>query len=160
MRPRAKCGIMRGIIRLTRKRMNTIQFEWTPELSVGDDELDAQHKRLLHQVNILLEAIFQKESPEVVTDALGFCDEYISEHFTAEEQYLRDHGYPHMEEHVALHDGFRRRYAEMKEKLKIEGASENLLHELENDLARWFIVHIGTEDKKYAAHISAASQEA
>lgn len=126
-----------------------LKFVWTPELSVHDATLDAQHQQLLEQINILLDAIGKGADLPVLQKAIDFLDDYTVVHFAAEEMYMRDHLYPLLDTHMEMHRAFKGRYEIMKEKLLKQGASEAILVELENDLARWWIEHIGKADKQY-----------
>ena len=132
----------------------SFQFTWTQDLSVGNVALDQEHQRLLAQVNTLIDAIVSGRGPVVVTPAVEFLNTYVDEHFANEEKYMRENGYPDLEAHIAVHHRFREQYAELKKKIELQGPSEELLLDIENKLARWWIEHIGVQDKKYAVFIA------
>jgi hemerythrin len=132
----------------------SFQFTWTQDLSVGNVALDQEHQRLLSQVNVLIDAIVSERGPVVVAPAVEFLNTYIDEHFADEERYMRENEYPDVETHIALHDRFREQYTELKKKIELQGPSEDLLLDIENKLARWWIEHIGVQDKKYAVFIA------
>ncbi len=132
----------------------SFQFIWTQDLSVGNVALDAEHKRLLEQVNVLVDAIVSERGPVVVAPAVEFLNTYISEHFANEAKYMLENEYPDVEAHVALHRQFVEQYTELKKKIELQGPSEDLLLDIENKLARWWIEHIGVQDKKYAVFIA------
>ena len=132
----------------------SFQFVWTPDLSVGNHTLDQEHQRLLAQVNVLVNAIVSDEGSAVIKPVIEFLDTYINEHFADEEQYMRDNKYPDTDAHIALHHQFKEQYAELKQKIESQGPSEYILIDIENKLTRWWIEHIGTQDKKYAIFIA------
>ncbi|MFO1425295.1 MAG: hemerythrin domain-containing protein, partial [Candidatus Competibacteraceae bacterium] len=59
--------------------------EWSNELSVGIEEIDAQHKVLVDLLNQIHEAIQQRHGAEVTRDIVLRLDEYTRVHFAVEE---------------------------------------------------------------------------
>jgi hemerythrin len=138
-----------------RKNMNqsNVKFEWSPDISVGDDDLDRQHQMLLGQINSLIDYVADGMRGELVDDAILFLDRYINEHFVDEEAYMRKHNYPHIDEHIELHRGFADKYVRLKEKLEKGVTIPILIADIEIYLGRWWLEHIGVEDKKYALFV-------
>lgn len=130
------------------------KFQWTEELSVGDPLLDKQHQHLLSKINALIDAIFESEDTVSVYEIIRFLDSYVNEHFRDEEDYMFTHGYPKLDEHRLLHEAFIIQYRNLKQKIFTEKPSELSLVEMENILAKWWINHIGQEDKKYADFVA------
>ena len=125
-------------------------FEWTPEISVGDEKIDGQHQRLLGQVNTLLSYIVSEKNDAIVIDAVSFLDKYISEHLAYEEQYMTEHKYPDIENHIKYHKDFIEHYKTFKERLNAGVSRESLALDIEQYIGNWWLDHIGKEDKKYA----------
>ncbi len=130
-------------------------FEWTPEISVGDEKIDGQHQRLLGQVNTLLSYIVSEKNDAIVIDAVSFLDKYISEHLAYEEQYMTEHKYPDIENHIKYHKDFIEHYKTFKERLNAGVSRENLALEIEQYIGNWWLDHIGKEDRKYAEFVKA-----
>ncbi len=128
-------------------------FVWTPEISVGDEVLDNQHKQLLENLNRLFHAMIDGDT-SVVAKSLAFLDSYIFEHLSYEEGYMKRYNYPDFEQHKKLHENFIAKYDEFKEKLQAHGPSEELVFEMENFVGNWWLSHIGREDKKYAEFVA------
>jgi hemerythrin-like metal-binding domain len=127
----------------------SIYFEWTKNLSVGESHIDNQHQKLLAQVNKIIEAmVFGATSKEVV-EAVSFFDEYVKEHFSYEEDYMRKNNYPGLEEHKKRHQEFKKNNFSFKEKLNAGVSPRELIMDIETYLGQWWITHIGKEDKKY-----------
>jgi len=131
-----------------------IKFEWTPDLSVGENHIDEQHQKLLARVNELLEAILQGEAQEVIADTIQFFDRYAQEHFQYEEEYMRENGYPGLAEHQLQHQGFEKQYKEFKRNLASGMDKEQLALQVENYLGKWWLQHIGEDDKQYSLYIA------
>lgn len=136
----------------------SFQFTWTQDLTVGNATLDAEHQQLLEQVNILVDAIVSERGPVVVQSVMDFLDTYVDQHFSDEEKFMQEHAYPDREAHIAIHRSFTEQYAKLKEKIALDGPSEELLIDIENKLARWWIEHIGVQDKKYAVFVRLQSK--
>lgn len=91
-------------------------FEWTDAFSVGVEEIDQQHKRLMDLVNRLHDAIECSNSLatmaavlnefDTVRDAIKELSAYASYHFTLEDQYMRSYAYPKREPHHQEHEAF------------------------------------------------------
>lgn len=128
-------------------------FEWTPEISVGDETIDKQHQRLLGQVNTLLSYIVSEKNDAIVIDAVAFLDKYIDEHFTYEEKYMLEHKYPEIEHHIKHHRDFIEHYKNFKDRLNAGVSREALALDIEQYIGNWWLVHIAQEDKKYANFI-------
>lgn len=130
-----------------------IKFKWTSDISVNDEIIDAQHKELLNQINILLDAVFNEKDISIVKETVNFLENYIHGHLEYEEEYMERHFYPELSHHKEIHDKFNQRYTEFKNRLEISGPTKEMFSEVETFLGNWWIHHIGHEDRKYAEFI-------
>lgn len=130
------------------------EFEWSPQISVGEDILDEEHQALLETINKLLAAILNREPKEKIEETIAFLDAYIDLHFKHEEEYMRENNYPEIEEHKELHGYFILQYNAFKERLSKLGPQNELALDVETYLGNWWLEHIAKEDKKYATHIT------
>ena len=64
-------------------------IEWSNELSVGIEEIDAQHKVLVDLLNQTHEAIQQRYTAQVTNDIIDQLGEYTRVHFAVEESLMR-----------------------------------------------------------------------
>lgn len=132
----------------------TIHFNWEESMSVGDDVLDAQHKRLLSQINKVLDAIvFGVEAKDVQDNMISFLNQYIEEHLSYEEEYMRKINYPDILQHIQKHRNFILNYDKFKEKFDIGEDRAELITEIEQCISSWWLEHIGKEDKKYQLYL-------
>lgn len=82
--------------------MNELVFDTT--LSVGIEEVDDDHRKLVNLFNLLNQAVAKEESTEYIAALL---DELISctvWHFKHEERLMLKHGYDGLAEHRAEHN--------------------------------------------------------
>ncbi|MGL4368800.1 MAG: bacteriohemerythrin, partial [Spirochaetota bacterium] len=78
-------------------------FEWGKEFVLGIDEIDAQHKWLIDQVNAFFLRYKSSESDAATGQMLNAILEYMNEHFTCEEDFLERQSYPALESHRRSH---------------------------------------------------------
>jgi len=139
------------------------KVEWDPSLSVGERTIDEQHKKMIDQINKLIE-ILSSLSVDMgsLRETGHFLYTYIKEHFTYEEKYMEDNTYPGLEEHVKIHQNFINFYKDFQAELKKEMTSgsfssvevERLMQKIKTYLLEWFVQHIKGDDQKYAKYIS------
>lgn len=131
------------------KEPKNAHFEWTPDMTVGEEMIDSQHQRLLAQLNKVIDAMIYGEASQEVASAVAFFGQYADEHLAYEEAYMDRRGYAAIEEHEKWHQEFRDTYADFKQKLEGHVTPDNLLMEMEVYLGSWWTNHILHEDKKY-----------
>lgn len=79
-------------------------FEWRPDLSVGNHDMDDHHQRIHFLCRCLL--VILNESPIRKSNcigALGALIPLVEEHYAAEEKILEKNGYPHLAAHASEH---------------------------------------------------------
>jgi len=59
---------------------------WTPEFSVGVEEIDGQHKERYRNVEIFFEQIRKGNGNGDLADLLTFLEGYQATHFSSEER--------------------------------------------------------------------------
>ena len=130
------------------------QIEWRDEYSVNHHDLDEHHKVFIHLYNRLSDIVASQAATEeflgrVVEDLI----EYADNHFTAEENILRDHQYPEFDNHKREHEEIKRYLAALKGEF---GKGKKELEEVILFFVKdWFIKHIQGSDKKYAEYFKA-----
>lgn len=128
----------------------TIHLKWTEDFSVGDKEIDSQHKKLLMEINKILDAIvFGVDAKEVHDNIIPFLDEYIKEHFSYEENYMRKMNYPNFKKHKRQHYNFIKNYIKFKNEFDNGVDRKKFISRIEKFLGTWWLKHIGKEDREY-----------
>jgi hemerythrin len=122
--------------------------EWSDELSVGIEEIDAQHKILVELVNRLYEeTIIHKADLSVLDDILHELVEYTIIHFAVEESLFRIFDYPGTEIHTRHHNELKLQVLELQQ--KVRSGEETINTKLLLFLKNWLQHHILEEDKLY-----------
>ena len=140
--------------------MQTI--EWDPAYSVGDEEIDAQHRKLLAVINHLAALIAGDPSagdmsPQSIFDELA---DYVTSHFAYEEQRMIDSGYPAKE--VQMHRGEHRKILARLQGFEahMESGDREVMKELLPFLyGDWLVDHICKIDAQYAPYLSGEASD-
>ena len=75
---------------------------WNQELALGMASIDEQHQALVHHINTLHE---QLGNPKALGALLEDLVDTAMNHFIAEEELLKRHGYAQAEAHTSAHSG-------------------------------------------------------
>jgi len=126
-------------------------FPWSQELSVGLDEIDAQHKLLVDIINRVYEALISRASREQAGQVLEELVQYTFVHFAVEESLFRITDFPGYEGHKALHERLKQEVLQLKQRF-LRGEIELDLN-LMAFLRSWLENHIMGEDKGYVEHL-------
>ena len=123
-------------------------IEWTPALSVGVENIDAQHKIWFEKANNLFEAGRSGKSKEIISEMLDFLDDYTKQHFSDEEIYMEKISYPEIEQQKAAHKNFVEELAKLKEEYQKSGGNISIIINANRMIVNWLTRHISTMDKK------------
>lgn len=124
--------------------------EWSNELSVGIEEIDAQHKVLVDLLNQIHEAIQQRQGAEITGEIIERLREYTRIHFAVEESLMRILHYPEYERHKEEHDRLIDQLNGFRDKL--ESGKSSISFELAHFLKVWLTKHIMEADKRYTPY--------
>lgn len=141
-------GVVDAFIEVITERENACLIRWTPELSVGDINIDDQHRMLIDIINQLAnkDTSHNQHAIAMVIDELL---SYAAFHFNYEEKRMAAAEYPGLEKHKRYHARFVQRVNEFREEMVIK--QRGLLSEAVLDyLKNWFSGHIMEEDQAYA----------
>ncbi|MBF0620867.1 MAG: bacteriohemerythrin [Magnetococcales bacterium] len=85
------------------KREKELFFPWDDSMSVGVKQFDDDHKQLVAYVNELHQALKTGEGNEVLGAILTKLASYTETHFDREEQLMRKHNYPGLDNQEGEH---------------------------------------------------------
>ena len=125
--------------------MDTYRIEWHDSLSIGNEHIDAQHKMLIKMIG----AIPEYKTPgdeEVLMAAL----EYAGVHFSDEERFMEEVGYPKLPEHRKEHKRLTKILLSYKKDYD-EGKTD--LYDFKQFMFRWVRDHIMDVDHKIGEHL-------
>jgi len=123
---------------------------WTDDLATKIDTIDNQHKMLFEILNELLDSCKQGKGFEVVKKVVFFLDDYVKNHFSTEERYMKMYSYPNFISHKGQHELFIKRAAELKEQFLKEGPTLSFTMVISNSVVNWLSNHIRKVDAEMA----------
>ncbi len=124
---------------------------WDKILSIGVDEIDEDHRKLIHIFNILNHAVAEKESPEYLAATLEELINCTVWHFSHEERLMLKHRYPASDEHKAEHGDLIQSARELQR--EILQSDKPIADEQIQFLERWLTEHILTTDGRLGEYL-------
>lgn len=124
------------------------KIEWNDSYSVGDDELDKQHERLIAIINELIGKVDSECQQENFMQELLDMVTYSEDHFTFEEMKLSSVDYPDIESQIKDHRQYRSEVARI-----IESETKDF-GQIMRFIIEWWMEHILVEDMKYKSYFS------
>jgi hemerythrin len=118
---------------------------WREFYSVGNEELDQQHKALLKIINELFTAAGEDTDRQAVRHVLDGLFQYTLTHFEREERLMRQARFPDYAAHKAIHDLMRAETDRLQQTWTSTTGAELLTF-----LKNWWLNHICAKDKQYA----------
>lgn len=126
---------------------------WTPDLSVGVDHIDEQHKIWFEKANELFEAGKEGRAKEYINTMIDFLDEYSKKHFKDEEAYMEKIGYPGLDAQKKAHASFVNNLAKLKSDFNESGGNITVIINANKMVLDWLINHIKSMDKKIGEYV-------
>lgn len=123
-------------------------IKWTEELSVGVENIDAQHKIWFEKADNLFQVGRMGKSREIIAEMLNFLDEYTKLHFKDEEAYMEKINYPDIEKQKAAHRSFIEELAKLKKNYEESGGNIALIISANQMIVNWLTKHISNMDKQ------------
>jgi len=120
---------------------------WSDSFSVKVPSLDAQHKVLIHLINLLHDAKEEKQPLEEFEDLINSLVNYTVAHFNYEEYLMESYGFKGLEAHKPVHVNFLNTVVEF---LGLFQEGKKTLDDLLDILKGWLTNHILKTDMEYA----------
>ncbi len=123
---------------------------WTPQLNVGIEVIDNQHRRIVDYINSLDEANFKGHSREEIGTLIYDLVDYTISHFGFEESLQEEANYPFRHAHAKVHELFTSRVAGFQTRFD---KGEDIAMDLHRLLVTWLINHIKHDDADYVTSV-------
>lgn len=128
-------------------------IEWTPDLSIGVEKIDEQHKELIKRFNDLADAVFDGRGKEEIGDILHFLADYTVTHFRDEETLQELFGYPGFQRHKMIHDQFVSEVQTLITKFEAGELDTELVVKTVDAVGAWVLNHIKKEDMEIGNYL-------
>ncbi|MBI5900573.1 MAG: bacteriohemerythrin [Rhodocyclales bacterium] len=127
-------------------------LKWTADLSIGIEQIDAQHRRIVDYINQLNDARKTGEKKAVGLVLEGLAD-YTLSHFGYEEAVMVAARFPGAAQHRRGHERFALQLAEYGHRYAL---GEEVAAEVLDTLNKWLLNHIKREDHDYMDSVKAS----
>lgn len=127
-------------------------MRWTADCRLGIDAIDSQHRLLFAIANELMDVDNPAEQRSEIKYLLEHLRNYVNEHFSTEESFMKESQYPYLDVHRQLHQQI---ITEINQAVSSICNLKELVSNLESLMNRWIREHILTEDKKIEKWIAA-----
>lgn len=127
-------------------------INWDEKYSVGVSEMDSQHKQLINIINELYDAMNAQKTSDVLGNILNKLIGYTKSHFSSEEKYMEQYGYPDLASQKREHAAFTDKVLKFKE--EFDGGRTTMSVSITSFLKDWLINHISGSDKKYGPFLN------
>jgi hemerythrin-like metal-binding protein len=126
-----------------------VLVKWDPEsMSTGVAAVDAEHRELIGQINALHQACKEGRGQTELIKMMNFLGDYAKRHFANEEATMDHHHCPARGANKVAHAEFLKKYTEILERLKKDGATTRLVLDLKELVGNWLQKHICSVDTK------------
>jgi len=130
-----------------------VYFEWKDEYKLGVEEIDLQHKKLLgigRKLMTLIRTTDILDKSEEVSEILNQLRNYTIEHFSKEEQFMQEKGYPDLTSHAMEHEYLR---SKMRQIDDLDIHNQDTIIKLVSFVSDWISQHILISDMKFRNYI-------
>ncbi len=129
------------------------KITWDGSLSVGVSLIDEQHKAWIEHLRNVEIAIESRRGMQQIVSTLDFLADYTLFHFSTEEKYMSQTGYPDMANHKARHEELKSTLDGLIEDFKEDGVTEKLGEAIGTFLGNWLKDHIRNVDLAFAGFL-------
>ena len=125
-------------------------IQWRPQMSVGNQAIDNDHRHLIDLINDYEQAI-AKRDPDILAHAFNGLLDYARVHFAREEKLLAAASYPALSYHREVHQTLLIQVTAFHQDI-VDGKRINL-KEASQFLHDWLMGHVLTKDLKSGIEI-------
>lgn len=125
---------------------------WGPHMTVGFDELDADHASIIEALNALVEAHDRHLGRDQVDRLFDALMSTVLGHFAREERVMTESGYPGLSYHAGEHQRLRQRLEQLQAG-EIHETDETMRADVRAFLTNWLYGHVLVDDFAYRGHL-------
>lgn len=134
-------------------------LNWDNSLSVGNDNIDNQHKELFYRLNKLLEAMKEGQGKSEVINTLDFLEVYVIKHFNYEEEIQKKNKYPKFNVQHKQHEEFKNELKELRRVFETTGISSLFVINTQQKMVKWCKDHIMNSDMELGEYLTKNTKE-
>lgn len=124
-----------------------MQLNWTPALSIGNEEIDKQHIALFGFFGDFVDGCSKGEASANLLELHDRLKDYVEYHFQAEEDLMQQVNFPALDQHRRKHQIFRERLVGIRQQISNQGPSLMTIIETNKTLVSWLVQHVQDLDQ-------------
>jgi hemerythrin len=124
-------------------------LQWDARYAIGVPAIDAEHEEIFRQAGLLLTAMKAGKVQDELKVLIAFLEDYVVQHFAAEERLMETRGWPHLAAHRDEHLKFKAEFARLKNEFYQDGSSTRLVIEISTFVTTWLGRHIAGPDRAF-----------
>ena len=123
-------------------------IQWSENLRVNIEEIDNQHKNIFKVINNLHNKLKIGEGITVIKPTLNSLIEYVINHFSTEEKWMKKYNFPELEQHKQEHQKYITEIKGIIIKYEDRARTPLLARDILISLGSWYRIHIEEYDIK------------
>ncbi len=131
---------------------------WNDQLSVGINQIDEEHKKLVQLINGLHDHMLAGDAKEILGKVLDRIIQYTALHFGTEEKLMQQYAYPAAVAHFAEHKKLVNTALDLQK--KFNAGSHAITMETMTFLRDWLQHHIRESDKALGRFLATKGEAA
>jgi hemerythrin len=124
-----------------------MHLQWKDTYTIGDAEIDAQHRHLFELAN----AFFAAQGRAALTSCAMAIYKHTREHFAQEEALMRKVGFPELPQHMESHNRMIARLNAISLSIQADTVNKQDLLDLTED---WALNHIPVHDARLTDYLT------
>jgi hemerythrin len=126
--------------------------DWSPELTLNHDVLDAQHLDIFRKLSAAADLL---DGPRAeIEAAVAAAADALAAHLAAEERLMDEALYPERTRHRSAHELFMADFARMREELRQQGATAVVAEWVRHRIPEWLRFHLRVNDVPLAEYLA------
>jgi len=125
-------------------------IEWDECLSIGNSEIDAQHKKWIDILNRTHEQMLSEDADihlkRIGIAALRDMRQYCAFHFEFEEKWMAEIGFSDIRRHQDIHRAFQAHLVQLED--KVHRNPHTAATDILRTIGEWLVNHIMNEDSQ------------
>ena len=119
-------------------------LSWSPQYSIGNDQIDAEHVELFRLVNAFDDHWRENHDPQSIAVLLNQLIAYAEMHFQHEETIMREAEFPKLAEHQKIHEAMVETIFNLRQ--SFEAQHSHLETNTMKFVKTWLLGHISQND--------------
>ncbi len=137
------------------RKLKKEYVDWSEQYAIGIELIDYDHQRLVGMLNQVVSAVNFNLGDSHIRRVLSELIDYTKYHFSREEELMRAHNYPDLEEHLVQHKMMVGQIEDFSSRIGRTGSCEDeVCMDIYRYLKEWLVNHITCTDKDMGNYLT------